>query len=127
MTVSLFLAKFLGLYMLIMATLWLTRKKQVEAAIKNIMSSSGVFALTGAIHVIAGLMILISHPVWELNWRGLITILGFLTLIQGIIRLAFPERSKDFLLKSIKQNHSIWISFLIVVGAILTYFGFISV
>lgn len=124
MALSLFLAKFLGIYMLIVATIWLIRRNQFEAAIKDIILSRGVLALTGAIHLIVGLSIAISHPIWEWNWRGLITLIAYFTILQGIIRLAFPEEARNSLLKSFKKGYWIWIASLIVIGIVLTYYGF---
>lgn len=123
MELSLFLAKFLGIYMLIIATIWVTCKNQFESAVKEIILSNGLFALTGAILLIVGLIMTISHPIWELNWRGLITVVAYLTLFQGILRLAFPEESRYYVLKSL-QNHWFLLGFLVIVGFTLTYYGF---
>lgn len=125
MELSIFLSKFVGIYMLIIATIWLVRKKQFEAGVRSIISSNGLFSLTGAIHLIVGLTIAISHPLWEFNWRGLITLLAYVAIFQGVFRLAFPEQAKQATLRSLEKGHWIWLLFLFIVGFILTFNGFI--
>lgn len=118
------LAKFLGLYMLIMAAIWIARRKQFEGCIKSAITSEGSFALSGGINLIVGLIILLSNHTLELNWQGLVTLIGFLSIIQGAFRLAFPEEAKKMILKSIEKGHWIWIACLVGLGAFLTYSGF---
>jgi hypothetical protein len=125
MELSIFLSKFVGIYMLIIATIWLVRKKQFEAGVRSIISSNGLFSLTGAIHLIVGLTMAISHSLWELNWRGLITLLAYVAIFQGVFRLAFPEQAKQSTLQSLEKGYWIWLLFLFVVGIILTFNGFI--
>jgi hypothetical protein len=124
MELSLFLAKFFGIYMLIIATIWLTRKNEFEAVVRDIVSSNGLFAFTGILQIIVGLIICILHPIGEWNWRGLVTLLAFLMIVQGVLRLAFTKQMKNAVLKLLGKESWVWILFLIVVGALLVYVGF---
>lgn len=121
---SAILAKFLGLYMLIMAAIWLTRKKQFEGCIKSAILNEGSFALSAGINLIVGLIVLLFNHSLELNWKGLVTLIGVFSIIQGVFRLAFPGEAKKMILKSIEKGHWIWIICLIVIGSFLTYSGF---
>lgn len=124
MGLSIFFAKFLGIYMLIIAAIWLTRKEQFETGVRDIISSKGMLALTGAIHIIIGLIIAISHPIWTLDWKGLITLIGYLSLLQGILRLSFPVQAKINILKSLDKGYWVWMAIVVVLGLFLTYNGF---
>ena len=121
---SSFFAKFLGIYLLIIVTIWLTRKESFERGVREIILSDGMLALSGAIHIIIGLMIAILHPIWTADWRGLITLIGYTSVIQGIIRLAFPIQSRQNILKSLEKGYWIWIIVAGVLGISLTYSGF---
>ena len=92
MLLSLFLAKIMGLYLLIAAGLWVVKKEQVDESIEDFASSRGLVLFSGAISLIAGLAIAIGHPIWEFNWRGLITAMGYLFILQGIMRFAFVDQ-----------------------------------
>ncbi len=126
MGLSLFLAKLLGLYLLIVAGVWIARKEEVDKAIKEIFNSRGMLALTGWMSLIPGLAIAIGHPVWQLNWRGLITLLGYLMIVKGIMRIAFVEQVEKYTLKILSKHYWVIIAVLVVLGAILTYSGFSS-
>src|SRR5579885_3255115 len=92
MELSIFLAKFLGLYLLIVSADLLLRRHELEGAVKDFASSKGLLVFSGSISLLAGLAIVIGHPVYEANWRGLITLFGYLLIVKGIMRVAFPTR-----------------------------------
>lgn len=117
-------AKFLGIYLLIIVAIWLTRKECFEKAIREIILSDGMFALSGAIHLIMGLTIAILHPVWTFDWRGLITLIGYTSIVQGIARLAFPAQSRRSILISLEKGYWIWIIVAGFLGLMLAYNGF---
>lgn len=124
MDVSIFIAKLMGIYMLIVAAIWIFRKDQVEATIKEVLSSNGLLALSGVISLVLGLAIAIGHPIWEWNWRGLITVIGYLSILKGIMRLAFPAQIQQRVLNVVSQGYWFVIALVIVLGAYLTYSGF---
>ncbi|MBA2368800.1 MAG: hypothetical protein H0V82_07230 [Candidatus Protochlamydia sp.] len=117
-------AKFLGIYLLIIVVIWVARKESFERAIRDVILSDGMFGLSGAFHIIIGLMIAILHPIWTVNWQGLITLIAYTSIVQGVLRLAFPIQSRKNILKSLKKGYWIWIVVAGVLGTILTYSGF---
>jgi len=46
---------------------------------------------TGYISFMFGLVTVALHNIWALDWRLVITLLGWVTLIKGIMKIAFPE------------------------------------
>ncbi len=123
MELSLFLAKFLGVFLLIMTALWAFRKSQVEAAYRDIFASKGSIALSAFFNLFLGLFIAVQHNVWQQNWRGLITLIGYIAIFRGIQRLGFPAEAQRMASK-IARRGSIVIVVLAVVGIYLTYQGF---
>lgn len=121
---SIFFARFLGIYLLIIVGIWLLRKESFEAGVKDVISSTGMFALTGAVHIIVGLAIALLHPIWSANWQGLITLIGYTSIAQGILRLAFPIQARQNILKSLDKGYWIWIAVAGSIGIILTYNGY---
>ncbi len=120
-----FLAKFLGFYFLLSALLWLSRKRQIEAACKDVVASKGLLAVSGEISFIIGLAIAIDHPIWEYNWKGLITLIGYLLILKGILRFAFPNHVKKWVSKMMK-GMGFWLTIIIMlaIGIYLIYCGF---
>lgn len=127
MGVSIFLAKLIGSYMLIVALIALLRREQFQSAMKSIISSEGLIAFSGVVSLVAGLAILIGHPVWEASWRVVISVIGALAVLQGIARLAFTEQIQQKFASDKMQNaHWYIFGILVVVGGFLTYHGFRS-
>src|SRR5579872_4800818 len=117
--VSIFLAKIIGLYFLIVAILCIVRKQQIMTMGKELVASRITLAISAEISLIFGLVIAIDHSIWELSWRGLITLIGYLLILRGIIRFAYPEFVKKFASKA--WNKAYWVCCLImlIIGAYL--------
>lgn len=126
MDLSIFLARFLGFYFLIVAVIGLIRKKQFETLLIDTVSSKSLLAFTGILSLLFGLAIAIAHPVWEWNWRGLITLLAYLSIVKGVIRLAFPSEAHEWILKWVHKGYWTMIAILAVLGLYLAYYGIIS-
>lgn len=54
---------------------------------------TGVY-LSGVLLFIAGLSIVRKHPFWRKSWISLITVIGWLAMILGLIRMFFPVAYK---------------------------------
>jgi uncharacterized protein YjeT (DUF2065 family) len=125
MELSYFLAKFFGIYFLIFSLLWLFRQEQIKNLIKELITKPPVLALSGMFSLMLGVAIAVSHSIWLWNWQGLITLLAYLAIIKGVLRIGFPKQSKDLILSSLKGS-GYWLMFLImlVIGLYLSYTGF---
>lgn len=91
------------------------------------LSSAGLLAFSGAFALMIGLAIAVGHPVWEWSWRVVITLLGYLAIVQGVLRLVYPEKVREMGLKILnKQAFVSVIAILTILGLFLTYHGFAS-
>jgi len=122
---SLFLAKLFGIYLLLVGVLWAVRGDVISEVLEDFFASRPMLFLSGLLALAIGIAMAISHSIWELNWRGLITLIGYLSIAKGIARVGFPEvtqRAAGFLLKDTRSW--IWISIVLVLGGYLTWVGF---
>ncbi len=126
MDLSLFLAKLLGLYLLIVALDLLLRRKELESAVKDFASSKGLLVFSGSISLVLGLAIAIGHPIFELSWRGLITLFGYLLILKGVMRMAFPSHLQKKIVFLFQKRYWIMFFILIILGIYLTYSGFMG-
>jgi len=125
MELSIFLAKFLGLYILIFVAIWVARKKQVDSSLASFLSNKTLLFFSGLISLMFGVAIVISHCIWELNWRGLITLFGYLAILKGVMRMGFPEFVKTTAFKILKgKGGDVVRLVMLVIGAFLAYSGF---
>ncbi|HAP96735.1 MAG TPA: hypothetical protein DCP54_13540 [Chryseobacterium sp.] len=79
--------------------------------------------LNGVLLFVAGLAIVKKHNFWVLNWKTLITIIGYIAMIIGLLRMLFPEIQKT----EFKNDNSIMIIevILILIGIFLTFKAYI--
>ncbi|MDE3056292.1 MAG: hypothetical protein KGI80_06380 [Verrucomicrobiota bacterium] len=124
MDLSPFFAKWIGIYFLISALILLLRKQQLARTVKELFASEGLLAISAELSLLLGLLLAIENPVWEWSWKGLITIIGYLLILKGIMRLAFPRRLQKMASKFMTKWY--WPTFIIVlaIGSYLTYCGF---
>jgi len=111
---------------LIMAALMLFRKEQFSAVIKECILSKPFLVFSGILSVFFGLAIVLVHPVWEVSWRLAITLLGYVSLVVGIVRIGFTGFVQKKALVMLQQAY--WTLFLLsfLLGAYLTYHGFVT-
>ncbi len=91
MEISIFLAKVIGLYLLIAGLMLLIRRGAVGEVIDDITRSPALVAFAGSISLAIGLLLVVSHNHWSRDWTVVLTLLGWLALLQGVIRLFYPE------------------------------------
>ena len=89
MELSTFFARLWGSFFIIFGLLFLVTRylgKVIE------MTEDRAFVIsTGYVTLLMGLVTVILHNVWVANWKVVITILGWSTLIKGISKIGFPE------------------------------------
>ena len=124
MELSIFFAKLLGIYLLIVAIDLLLRKHELEGAVKDFASSKGLLVFSGSFSLLLGLAIAISHPIYQKDWRGFITLLGYVLILRGIIRVAFPTRIQKKIVTFFHQKYWLIFFILLIMGVYLTYSGF---
>ena len=122
---SIFLAKVIGSYlMIITGSTWINRK-QMETVVADFLASKPLWLLSSAFMVIIGLLITVSHSIWSFDWRVVITLIGWLILVCGSVRLFFPEKAKAKIYKLSQSSFHKWVILLFfLIGAFLAYQGF---
>ncbi|WP_253675041.1 hypothetical protein [Legionella micdadei] len=86
-----FLAKVIGWYFVIMGLFLIARQQTLKTAINELVSDSALMVVVGAITLILGLILVIAHNVWVIGWPVIITVIAWLVLIGGLLRLFAPE------------------------------------
>lgn len=126
MDLSIFLAKLFGLYFLIAGGIIMLRQKSFMPIITEFFSSRALIMLMGAIELVAGLAIIIVHPTLTPDWRGVITLIGWTLVVEGVLYLASPYTKIHKMLRHF--NTPTWFTsgglLAVVLGAYLAGKGF---
>lgn len=87
---SAFIARLMGPMLLINAIAILVNRRGFQDMIAGATRNPAVIYLTGLLTLLAGLLVLEFHNVWVLDWRVLVTVVGWLSILGGIARIVFP-------------------------------------
>ena len=121
---SIFLAKVLGLYLLIVPAAVLLNRKQFAELAKEFVANPAIVFLSGLLALILGLLMVVSHNVWTADWRAVITFIGWLTLAKGVVRILFPEKLATFVIDPSSTKWTFALIVLLGLGIYLTCVGF---
>lgn len=121
MELTIFFARLWGSFFIIFGSLGIITK-QLGRTIE--MTEDKAFVIsTGYTSMLMGLVTAILHNIWVWSWEVVITILGWSTMIKGIIKIGFPEKihkeSQRF-----KKKQFIGAFFLIALGIWLLWMSF---
>jgi hypothetical protein len=128
MQTSVFLAKLLGPFFLIVGASVALNVRSFRAIADEFLRSPALVFLTGLMILPVGLAIVLTHNVWVANWPVLITILGWLTIVSGALRLLAPRQAMDMGRKLYAKPNVLYVSagVWLVVGAVLCFFGYLK-
>ena len=76
---------------MIVCLIFLLRRKVLLEELFRLVEDKGFALFSGYLALILGLVTVILHNVWVADWRIVITIFGWISLIKGIVRIGFPE------------------------------------
>ena len=128
MQVSVFLARLLGPLLLLPGVGLLVNPRAFRIMASEVVGSITLVYLFGLIDFAAGLAIVLVHNVWTVNWRVLITLIGWLLLIRGAARILITDTLMGYaktLIRS-KQLYPVSGGALVILGLVLCYFGYMA-
>lgn len=122
---SLFLSQVIGIYLLVMGLMLLIHHERVKETMKQVAGNKALLTFQGVITLIIGLLIVCSHNQWGSVWEGIISLVGWIALIGGIIRLLIPAWGEKMVPSDSGKTFFIIAGVVaLVFGVYLTYVGF---
>lgn len=126
MDTSIFLAKLFGATYLLVGLGVFMHQKYYKKMIQDLIKDKGFLYFSGISSFVVGMVIVLFHNIWVDSWPVLITILGWGALVKGAVRILRPDAVQKFA--------KWWINRLdllggvsLLLGVILSYYGFLAV
>ncbi len=126
MDTSIFLARFLGLYLFTFGLLWILFNRRFSVTLREVIASRGLIFFSGILGLLFGFALVLIHPSWNWNWDVAITIIGYVAIFQGIMRCAFVEEVQKVAADLLDTKKWIPIGICLLTGAYLIYHGFFT-
>ena len=126
MDISIFLAKIIGLNFLIFGITLFINKTTFQSLLEDFIDHPALILFGGFINLVIGSMMVVGHNIWVSDWRIIITIIGWLLFIRGIVWLAIPSTMVRWIRKMAGNLKPFYIASVVglIVGIILCYYGF---
>ena len=100
---TLFFAKLLGLYFLIVGLVVMFRRKSVMPAVSEIVKNRSLLLIVALVELLAGLSIIINYTEVTLSLVGIISLVGWMLVVEGIVYLALPAKYTQKLVRSFNK------------------------
>jgi len=125
MDISFFLAQVFGLYFVLAGVAILVRPTATIELMQLIANRNATF-ISGFMALLVGVPLVLLHNVWDGSWRVVITLLVWLTLLKGVVRIFVPDMVASWADTLVSYprlvRHMVWV--LIILGIYLMSLGF---
>jgi hypothetical protein len=125
---SIFLAKLIGPLLAAIGVALIFNADIFRAMAQEFLKSYALIYLAGLLALAAGLAIVNTHNEWTADWRVVITLIGWLAVIGGIIRIVLPRAVELVGSSMVTAVSNSWIVgegvVLLALGAWLSYAGY---
>jgi hypothetical protein len=117
------IAGLIGPTLVAMSVALLINLNSFPALVESVSRDPLLIFVSGGLMFVAGLAIVRVHNRWEADWTVLVTVLGWLALLGGLVRMFFPLQLAEIAPKVSQETGLIAAEavVLLVVGAFLTY------
>jgi hypothetical protein len=120
----------IGLYCILAALSMMIRKETIVETVTALLHNSPLMFIVGILTLAGGLAMVLAHNVWSGGVSAVIvTLVGWLTLIKGLLFLFLPpEVEAEFFLSKLhyEQLFYLYMAISLVTGIYLSYGGFAS-
>lgn len=107
MVTSEFIASFLGIYILIVSLVFLIRHNSFVDYVEEFAENTHMRYNVAFAELALGLAIVLLNNVWTLGYRGVITVIGWMMLIEAVFHLLAADEQEKKLIGTINQ-HNYW-------------------
>lgn len=124
---TIFLAKLLGLYCLLMAGGMLLNRRDSLAAIEAMIRSPQMLLMSGVVALPAGLALVLLHTVWSGGVLAVVvTVFGWAVLIKAVSLIALPQDTMLGFYRTLHYDRWFvpWMAAVAVIGLVLALAGF---
>lgn len=118
MDVSVFLAWLIGPTLVLIGLAILLRREYYRDMVERFFDDPQDYFFSGVGFLVIGLAIVVSHNIWVGDWRVIITVIGWASLIQGAVRILFPQFGRHLFAFAFKSH-----SYLVLPGVFMVAFG----
>ncbi len=124
---SIFLARLLGVILVVGPIIKVVRHKQFAEACERAYASSVVVFVIGALLFVLSTAFVLSHSVWVADWRIVVTLIGWLMLSVSLLQLFVPRSMAWPMTRLPRARYRCMLDLgQVLLGLYLLYWGFVA-
>lgn len=89
-------------------------------------ASPAGYILAGVLPIIFGTWVITQHSDWTVGWPLVVTLIGWIMMLLGVIRLWFVHAWANTVQKHVDKVPVLFSLFGLMIGLLLSYIGFVS-
>jgi hypothetical protein len=126
MPASTYLARLIGPVLAVVGLAMLLRPGHYLAVVADVLRSPALLYIASAIGLLGGVALVLAHNVWAADWRLIITLLGWISIVDSASWLLLSDQVERFWSPLIGSPLlPLWGGALVLLlGAVLSYFGY---
>jgi hypothetical protein len=126
MALSILIAKIISVVYLAAALGAVFSRDYYQRIFDDLFKNAALTYLIGLMAVILGFLIVNYHNIWVTDWTVLVTVLGWLGLMKGVLIIAFPRFVQSYSKLIFEGNGLQFFPYIAAsVGLLFGYFGFV--
>ena len=123
---NLILTKVLGILFLVIGLKFVFNRKGACAIAADMVKHPASQFMAGIFPLLIGSWVVLTHNVWALKWSLVLTVVGWLMLLVGIIRLWLTSAWVDRMENSSERMVAAASVISVIFGVLLCYVGFFT-
>ena len=125
MELSILIARIASLVFLCVGLAGIFNKNIYQRIVNDLFKNAGATMIYGFIELVASFLIVTFHNIWT-GWPVIITVVGWMGLIEGAFIIALPKQAKDLSMPVFKKGLGRAMPYVtIALGIVFGYLGFI--
>jgi len=126
MALTTYLAELLGLYIVLVGVVMVVKPQPIRELMTAIVAQRALLFLVGALRVLLGLAIVLAHNRWSGTLPAVVTLIGWITLVRGIVMWLVPPETERKMVAYFQRSGPYYTTAIIaiVLGLWLAYAGF---
>ncbi|MBE7437094.1 MAG: hypothetical protein HS115_01470 [Spirochaetales bacterium] len=123
---EMYLARAWGLYLTLIAISLIINRKALRQILKA-AGKGGFIYLSGFMALCIGILQVLSYNVWVADWNVILTVLGWVSLLKGILIFLWPGYARRSVEHFRTGSLKVYLGLLLILGVFLLYRGFFAV
>jgi len=127
MCISIFYAQVLGIWLFLMGLAMVIDSARFKKAAMETLNNASIMTCSGCAALGLGLLLVLSHNIWVGAWPVIVTIIGWIFIFQGVMRLFWPESFSKMMKDMMSGSGYTVMSWVwLLVGLYLIWAGFVA-